>query len=102
MPEMLRSLQYMADPLRLRVLEGLHELIADRSINFAFSKDNDPLGAMVRTIDWNVHNVQLSPAAATALGELRSAIIERQRARPKAAAAQPKRAAASAEGAKAA
>jgi hypothetical protein len=81
LPEMLRCLQYMSDDVRLRVLQGMHGLIAYRGINFAFSKDNDPLGEMVRTIDWNLYqpSFRFTPAAIAALRQLRSAIVDRQR-----------------------
>jgi hypothetical protein len=83
LPEMLRRLQHMSDSMRIWLLQGAKQIVLDRGITFAFSDDNDPLGETIRTIDWNVHNVALSPAAHAALRHLREAAVERRSAKRK-------------------
>ena len=77
-PEILRCLQHMNDGIRIRLLENITELIRDRGITFALSADNDPLGEIVRTIDWNSHNVNFSSASAAALKRVRAAAVEKR------------------------
>lgn len=79
LPEILRCLQYMAEDTRILILGKACELLADRGINFGGTGEKSPLAEMIRTVDWNTHNVQLTPPARKALSQLRAALVAKQR-----------------------